>query len=357
MGVIYRMCNAMEEKLVTVVIPIYGVEKYLDRCINSVVGQTYGNLDILLVDDGSKDNCPQMCDAWAEKDSRIRVIHKENAGLGMARNTGIENARGDYLCIFDSDDYVEHDTIEKAVQLAVAESAEIVVFGFRDVGPTGNIVNTFLPASETTCFRGEVIQNVFLPDLIDPRHRDSKYPNLLLSAWCCLYHMDLIRKTRFRFVSERQNISEDSYSLIWLYRYVQSVALLPEAKYYYCKNEGSLTQTYRPERFERIFAFYRDTQTMAAEQGYGERVMIRISGLFLSFIIAAIKQTVAADIGWKQKRASIASALQEPLLQQALADAAGGYSGRTRRIILWAMRHGFVGLIILLALLQNRNQK
>ena len=119
--------------LVSIVVPIYNVEKYLDRCLDSIVAQTYRNLDIILVDDGSPDSCPQMCDAWAKKDSRIRVIHKRNQGLGMARNTGIENALGTYICFFDSDDYIAAETVEKAVKVAREEQAEVVIFGMTSV--------------------------------------------------------------------------------------------------------------------------------------------------------------------------------------------------------------------------------
>lgn len=87
----------MTQNLVSIVIPIYKVEKYLNRCINSIVNQTYSNLEIILVDDGSPDECPKMCDEWAMKDKRIKVIHKDNQGLGMARNTGIDFATGTYI--------------------------------------------------------------------------------------------------------------------------------------------------------------------------------------------------------------------------------------------------------------------
>ena len=99
--------------IVTVIIPVYNVEKFLDRCVQSVVNQTYKNLEIILVDDGSPDNCPAMCDEWSRKDSRIKVVHKRNAGLGMARNTGIENANGKYIFFFDSDDYVDESIVER----------------------------------------------------------------------------------------------------------------------------------------------------------------------------------------------------------------------------------------------------
>ena len=94
------------EALISVIVPVYKVEKYLDQCINSIVNQTYRNLEVILVDDGSPDGCPQLCDAWAKKDSRISVIHKENQGIGMARNTGMDHASGAYICFFDSDDFI-----------------------------------------------------------------------------------------------------------------------------------------------------------------------------------------------------------------------------------------------------------
>lgn len=101
----------MEEKrpLISVIIPVYGVEKYLNRCVESVVRQTYSNLEIILVDDGSPDKCPQMCDEWAHKDPRIRTVHRENGGLSCARNTGLSIASGDFIGFIDSDDWIALD--------------------------------------------------------------------------------------------------------------------------------------------------------------------------------------------------------------------------------------------------------
>ena len=99
-------------QLISVIVPVYKVEQYLDRCVQSVVNQTYKNLEIILVDDGSPDNCPAMCDAWAEKDSRIRVNHKENGGVSSARNTGLDTATGDYITFVEADDWIESDMLE-----------------------------------------------------------------------------------------------------------------------------------------------------------------------------------------------------------------------------------------------------
>ena len=99
----------MERYLISIIVPVYKVEPYLDKCISSIVNQTYTNLEIILVDDGSPDRCPQMCDAWAEKDSRIKVIHQKNQGSGTARNIGLDAAKGEFIAFVDSDDYLAPD--------------------------------------------------------------------------------------------------------------------------------------------------------------------------------------------------------------------------------------------------------
>ena len=98
--------------LISVIVPVYNVEKYLNKCIESIVNQTYTNLEIILVDDGSPDNCPNICDEWAKKDSRIKVIHQRNSGGGAARNIGLDNANGSMISFIDSDDFISTDMYE-----------------------------------------------------------------------------------------------------------------------------------------------------------------------------------------------------------------------------------------------------
>lgn len=128
----------MEKPLISVIIPVYKVEEFLDQCLESVVNQTYSNLEILLVDDGSPDHCPAMCDRWAEKDSRIRVIHKENGGLSDARNTATLQAKGEYIAFVDSDDAVHRKYIEwmyAGIKEADADVAVCNPVGFRNSLP------------------------------------------------------------------------------------------------------------------------------------------------------------------------------------------------------------------------------
>ena len=122
----------MKKLLISVIVPVYNVEKYLNRCIESIISQTYENLEIILVDDGSPDKCPIICDKYAEIDNRIKVIHKENGGLSDARNTGINNATGDYIIFIDSDDYWDEcDSISEIVKQLEVTKPDVLIFGYK----------------------------------------------------------------------------------------------------------------------------------------------------------------------------------------------------------------------------------
>ena len=124
---------------ISVIIPVYRVERYLDACVSSVLAQTFGDFEIILVDDGSPDGCPALCDAWVRKDPRIRVIHRENGGLSAARNTGIEAAKGQFLAFVDSDDLLEPDTLRRAYEAQRQHDADLVVFNLCFADENGKV--------------------------------------------------------------------------------------------------------------------------------------------------------------------------------------------------------------------------
>ena len=130
-------------KKISIIVPVYKTEQYLDRCVESIVNQTYNNLEIILVDDGSADNCPAMCDKWAEKDNRIKVIHKENGGVSSARNAGIDAASGEYIGFVDGDDWIDTDMYDFLMS-HFDDDTDIVRCSYRKVyenSDTEEIVN------------------------------------------------------------------------------------------------------------------------------------------------------------------------------------------------------------------------
>ena len=130
----------MLNPLISVVVPIYNVDKYLDRCVESIIKQTYTNLEIILVDDGSSDNSPQICDNWNVKDKRIKVIHKENGGLSDARNVGLSFATGEIISFIDSDDWIEHEMFEKMLNRKKKDNSDIVSCGVKWVKEDGSLI-------------------------------------------------------------------------------------------------------------------------------------------------------------------------------------------------------------------------
>lgn len=308
----------MRKGVISVVLPIYNVERYLNRCVKSVINQSYKNLEIILVDDGSPDNCSALCEKWAQKDNRIKVIHKKNAGLGYARNTGIENATGEYICFFDSDDYIALDAIEKAYTLAIKDNSDIVVFGFCNVKSNGETGKTVIPKTEKVIYEGTEVQEVFLADLIGPDVKNGRFTNLWMSAWAGMYSLDMIKKASWGFVSERDVISEDIYSLLDLYKNVERVSVLSEALYFYCENTDSLTHTYKIDRYSKIKDFYNACCQIIEKNGYASVIRDRIAYPYLSNTIAALKMIVISNATQNVKKHEIKEIVSDEHLQAVL---------------------------------------
>ena len=122
-----------DKDLISVIVPVYKAEKYLDRCVRSILSKTYGNLEVILVDDGSPDQSGDLCDAFAAEDNRVRVIHQENGGVSAARNAGLDVMQGKYFCFVDSDDYVEREIIEKLHVALVHNNVDLAICGYKRI--------------------------------------------------------------------------------------------------------------------------------------------------------------------------------------------------------------------------------
>ncbi|MDO5311667.1 MAG: glycosyltransferase family 2 protein, partial [Clostridia bacterium] len=173
------------QPLISVIIPVYKVEDYLPACVESVLSQTYSNTEIILVDDGSPDNCPRMCTAFAESDSRIRVIHKENGGLSSARNAGIDAARGEFLAFLDSDDLWSPWFLERLYRAITETNADFAVCLFRRFQGKPDVVPA-LPADHLCFSQRDAYECLF----------DHHNVNMVV-AWNKLYRARLFDKIRY----------------------------------------------------------------------------------------------------------------------------------------------------------------
>ena len=247
----------MPQPKISVIIPVYNMEKYLKRCMDSIINQTFRELEIILVDDGSKDSSGKLCDEYKALDKRVKVIHKKNAGLGFARNSGIEIATGEYVSFVDSDDYVRTDMYEKLYGRIKKENADTCIFGFqRMIGDKTDYTRT--GALKGTFSGKDVFDKVFLNILGSEPSCKEDFLIVWQCSWLSLYSLDIIRKNKLLFPSERVFISEDILFNTDYYIKSNCVTILNEALYYYCLNETSLTRVYKEDRFEKNVIMYNE---------------------------------------------------------------------------------------------------
>lgn len=218
-----------EEPKISVVVPIYKVEEYLDRCVESLVKQTHKNLEIILVDDGSPDRCPEMCDVWAKKDSRIKVVHKKNGGLSDARNAGIDVASGEYIAFLDSDDCVHNEMYQTLLRILTATESDMAVCGMEKF-------TTEMPKEQSVVDKEikvkELDKEAFLTELLSSENVH------LVVAPNKLFKKKVFESLRY----DVGKIHEDEFMAHRLLDAVEKVAVIDEKLYFYCIREGSITQ-------------------------------------------------------------------------------------------------------------------
>ncbi|MCC2126272.1 glycosyltransferase family 2 protein [Hominiventricola filiformis] len=232
----------MTTPLISVIVPVYRVEEYLERCVKSILFQTYKNLEVILVDDGSPDQCPAICDACAEKDARVKVIHQENKGLSGARNAGIDAAFGEYLAFVDSDDYVSPHFIEELYQLLKDTGCAIGQCRFSYVKGEGLVEEG---DSAFCIYRGESL----MEQLYGPEEKATCF----VVAWNKLYRAELFKETGIRYPEGR--IHEDEATTYRLFHEAKKLAFLDRALYgYYTENGGSITSVFSAKRLQWLTA-------------------------------------------------------------------------------------------------------
>lgn len=226
----------MEAPLISVIVPVYKVEKYLDRCVQSIADQTYRNLEIILVDDGSPDNCGAMCDTWAEKDSRIRVIHKENGGLSDARNAGLEVATGEYISFVDSDDWLDLQFLQILYDLAIQTDADLAECDFMKT--CGSAPMKPFTGEITVCTAEEaMVEHI----------RNSMFKQVV---WNKLYRREVIR-----VMFEKGKYHEDEF---WTYQIIagcKKLAHIDRVLYFYFQRADSIMgEGYSIKRIDAVEA-------------------------------------------------------------------------------------------------------
>lgn len=240
---------------ITVIVPIYNVEKYLHRCVDSVLAQTYKNLEVILVDDGSPDGCPAICDEYAQRDSRVRVLHKKNGGISSARNAALDYPlTGDYITFIDGDDWIAPDTYEYCVDLLVKNNADATQFAIAMVSSEDQKVKQ--PIEKTSVYRGKDILQYYM------------YSTTSLDGYSvcrCLFAKECIEKERFRVGKINEDIDFKYRALSHCMLFVVS----NQYKYYYWQEGISISTGALKKKDFELYEAAGELVKLTADEHYG----------------------------------------------------------------------------------------
>lgn len=262
-------------ELVSVIVPVYNVERYLNRCVNSILNQSYKNIEIILVDDGSLDNCPMICDDFSEAYDNIKVIHKSNGGLSSARNAGIEASSGSYISFIDSDDFVDPDFIHRLYSLIKKNAADLAMLTYQEVTLKTEIRSA--SKEKEIVYKNEEVEEAFLQLKID-------------SVCVGLYSKGAIGNTRFK----EGKTSEDIPFNFDVFRRIKTFVYAPEKRYFYFYNKESISNgpldknmlNYLRFRGD-IYEFYKDrdsklgnlSESLFARAAFGLQTRMALYGI------------------------------------------------------------------------------
>ncbi|MBQ8301255.1 MAG: glycosyltransferase [Clostridia bacterium] len=216
-------------KKISVIVPVYNVEKYIEKCLDSIINQTYKNLEIILIDDGSTDNSCRICDEYALRDERFTVVHNENGGVSVARNAGLKKATGEYIMFVDSDDYVESDIAEVLMNLTLQYDADISMCSFKYADTDGNTRNQTDLAVAEGCISGDEFWQCFY----------SGGRTIGVTLWAKLYKRSLWQDIHF----PDGKLHEDEFVTHSLVKKCKNIAVTKKPLYYYVQREGSIMNT------------------------------------------------------------------------------------------------------------------
>ena len=229
---------------VSVIVPVYQVEAYLAKCLDSILAQTFTDFELILVDDGTRDDCPRIMTRYAAMDARIRCIHKENGGLSSARNAGLDIARGEYIAFVDSDDTVEPTMLADAVAAAQRTGAQLVIYNYRLVTEDG-VQDACLPMKDETLDIDQMgLANYFYRYWMPYVHGQE--------AWCRLYRRDIIEQNRLRYAPNDEVFAEDTLFSAMYLMHVRTIAALAKPYVNYLQRGDSLMGMRKPKLCARL---------------------------------------------------------------------------------------------------------
>ncbi|MDR3643958.1 MAG: glycosyltransferase, partial [Clostridia bacterium] len=308
----------MQPKL-SVIVPVYNAQPYLKECVESILRQSMALFELILVDDGSKDGSGALCDAFAESDARVRVLHQANAGSSAARNLALSAACGEFIAFVDADDTVEPSMYETMLRAAEKTDADAVLCGYVLHAGKARRVVSVLPG-EQPFFTREDIETRFLPYFFGYRSDEMKsfrsccpFADYQSYIWLCVYRASVIREHALAFPSERVYFNEDNLFNLLFLSHARGIAAVPEAFYHYRLNAASLSQTFNSRYFDMKIKKYAFLRRYIDKHALGKAFHSRLDLKICAELPNAVNYYVSTRHGDE-----VRSILHEPALRKSL---------------------------------------
>lgn len=306
------------QPLISIIVPVYNVELYLPKCLDSLINQTLDNIEILLINDGSTDSSANICDDYAANDKRVRVFHIANAGVSNARNIGISNATGDYLMFIDSDDWIDVETSRIAYDKAVSSGAEIVFWSCYKEEPGKSFKVTYLENHSEFLVNNDVEKlkrrciGLLGPELADPVKTDA-----FNTPWAKIYLRSFVLDSGVLFKERKKVGMEDVLFNVQLFQKLTKVAFLPEYFYHYrMDNPTSLTKVDTDAIFSKFNTLFDEMEMIPQKEdeiiAFRNRIAVSIINLILSITSKNNK------VGFSKTKKKIDEILYNPRISNAL---------------------------------------
>ena len=285
---------------VSIVVPVYRVENYLEQCLDSLLAQTLGSIEVIVVDDGSPDGSGAIADRYAQKDGRVRVIHQRNAGLGPARNAGIAAARGTYVGFVDSDDWVEPEMFGRLYEAAQTVGADIAVSGHRDVAQGTGLVTKVHPLAGRTFSGREEIRAV-RARLFGHAPEDRETEAFPMSVCMSLYRREMLESKQLRF---REILSEDTLFNLEAYGCAKVIVFTGGTDYCYRKEgQPSITRSFCENTQQRFAQFLEALRELAEREG--EDAILRARKTAIDYCRLYVGMVADSDLSRVEKKAAL----------------------------------------------------
>lgn len=332
---------------ISVIIPVYNAEDFLDKCINSVLNQTFRDFELILVDDGSTDKSGAICDSYSQKDSRVAVLHRENRGVSEARNAGIEQSQGKYIQFVDSDDWMDVRMLELLHDTASGSGADTAGCGHWNAWPSGD-----LQPEKGALPKGLYGREDILNGIVRPLYNDRVSVDVFNGfIWRFLFSADVIKREDVRFQGA---YLEDEVFLIEYFLHAQSLAMVDEPLYYYLQNPRSVTRRYL-EGYIDTFKTLLDRKRIIAEKFKpGSIGGWEYNTLWAGLLIAVGNEFSKANpVSWRQKRKNLIAMCRDAEFKEAIENVHPKNAGRNKQIVIDMIRKRRYTLLAALYALKN----